>query len=161
MHLLLILGACALDALLGDPVYRLHPIRVLGAWTLLWERGLFRLGLDGRVGGILLWIATVGGALAAWWAVRGALDLLHPWLAFGWDLFIAYSLALHARSVESGTAYPAGVGGAACIRGQDGISIRGKISAQSGVKISPMIRWSLRISTSLRIFLSPAANYKS
>ncbi len=91
-HLLLILGACALDALLGDPVYRLHPIRVLGAWTLLWERWLFRLGLDGRVGGILLWIATVGGALVAWWAVRAALDLLHPWLAFGWDLFIAYSL---------------------------------------------------------------------
>lgn len=91
-HLLLILAACALDAWLGDPVYRLHPIRVLGAWTLLWERWLFRLGLEGRFGGILLWIATVGGALGAWWWVHWALALLHPWLAFGWDLFIGYSL---------------------------------------------------------------------
>ncbi len=101
-HVLLILGACALDALLGDPVYRLHPIRVLGAWTLLWERGLFRLGLAGRGGGILLWIATVGGALAAWWAVRAALDLLHPWLAFGWDLFIAYSLLCARDLLQQG-----------------------------------------------------------
>ncbi|NEX18703.1 MAG: hypothetical protein C1943_19465 [Halochromatium sp.] len=91
-HLLLILGACALDALLGDPVYRLHPIRVLGAWTLICERALFRVGLDGRFGGILLWIATLGGALGVWWLVRLVLDLLHPWLAFGWDLFLAYSL---------------------------------------------------------------------
>lgn len=91
-HLLLIFAACALDALFGDPVYRLHPIRVLGAWTLLCERGLFRVGLDGYLGGILLWIATVGGALVVWWIAHSALDLLHPWLAFGWDLFIAYSL---------------------------------------------------------------------
>ena len=91
-HLLLILAAFALDALLGDPVYRLHPIRVLGAWTLRCEHWLFGVGLDGRGGGMLLWIATVGGALAAWWAVHSALGLLQPWLAFGWDLFIAYSL---------------------------------------------------------------------
>jgi adenosylcobinamide-phosphate synthase len=91
-HLLLILSACALDALLGDPVYRLHPIRVLGAWTLLCERLLFGLGLNGRLGGVLLWIATLGGALGAWWLVREALLGLHPWLAFGWDLFVAYSL---------------------------------------------------------------------
>ncbi len=91
-HLLLILAACALDALLGDPVYRLHPIRVLGAWTLVCERWLFRVGLDGRLGGILLWMLTLGAALGAWWLVHAALQQLHPWLAFGWDLFIAYSL---------------------------------------------------------------------
>lgn len=99
-HLLLILAACAFDALFGDPVYRLHPIRVLGAWTLLCERALFRVGLDGRFGGVLLWIATVGGALVAWWLVHSALERLHPWLAFGWDLFIAYSL-LCARDLIS------------------------------------------------------------
>lgn len=91
-HLLLILAACGLDAVLGDPAYRLHPIRVLGACILAGERWLFRVGLDGRAGGILLWIATVIGALGGWWLVHAALQLLHPWLAFGWDLFIAYSL---------------------------------------------------------------------
>jgi adenosylcobinamide-phosphate synthase len=99
-HLLLIVAACALDALIGDPVYRLHPIRILGAWTLLWERLLFRAGLDGRFGGVLLWLAAVAGALGAWWAVHAALDLLHPWLALGWDIFIAYSL-LCARDLLS------------------------------------------------------------
>jgi adenosylcobinamide-phosphate synthase len=91
-HLLLIVCACLLDALLGDPVYRLHPIRILGAWTLAWERLLFRRGLDGYGGGVVLWIAAVAGALAGWWLVRSGLALRHPWLAFGWDLFIAYSL---------------------------------------------------------------------
>ncbi len=91
-HLLLILAACALDALFGDPVYRLHPIRILGAWTLLCERVLFRIGLDGRFGGMLLWISTVAGALGGWWLVHVALERLHPWLGFGWDLFIGYSL---------------------------------------------------------------------
>lgn len=91
-HLLLILTACTLDALLGDPVYRLHPIRLLGTWTLVWERRLFQLGLNGRGGGVLLWLATVGGALLGWWGLHRLLALLHPWLAFGWDLFIAYSL---------------------------------------------------------------------
>lgn len=91
-HLLLILAACALDAVLGDPVYRLHPIRVLGAWTLLFEHWLFALGLNGRFGGVLLWLASLGGALGAWWLVHAVLAQLHPWLAFGWDLFIAYSL---------------------------------------------------------------------
>lgn len=91
-HLLLVLAACALDARFGDPVYRLHPIRVLGAWTLLWERLLFRAGLDGRLGGVLLWLAVVAGALGGWWAVHAALALLHAWLAFAWDVFITYSL---------------------------------------------------------------------
>jgi adenosylcobinamide-phosphate synthase len=91
-HLLLILAACALDAVLGDPVYRLHPIRVLGAWVSVCERWLFAAGLDGHGGGIVLWIATVGGALAAWWVSHWALGQVHPWLAFAWDLFVAYSL---------------------------------------------------------------------
>jgi adenosylcobinamide-phosphate synthase len=91
-HITLILAACLLDALFGDPVYRLHPIRVIGAWSLLWERGLFALGWNGRLGGLLHWLLVVGGALAAWWVVRLGLGLLHPWLATAWDLFIAYSL---------------------------------------------------------------------
>jgi adenosylcobinamide-phosphate synthase len=91
-HLLLIATAVALDALLGDPVYRLHPIRILGAWTLRCEHWLFGTGLNGRFGGSLLWLLSVGGALLGWWAVHLALARVHPWLAFGWDAFIAYSL---------------------------------------------------------------------
>jgi adenosylcobinamide-phosphate synthase len=91
-HLGIILTACLLDALFGDPVYRLHPVRLLGALSLAAERGLFAVGLDGRLGGVLHWVLVVGGALAGWWGIRRGLSLLHPWLALAWDCFIAYSL---------------------------------------------------------------------
>lgn len=91
-HLALILAAGLLDALLGDPVYRWHPIRLIGALSLAAERRLFDRGLDGRAGGLLHWLIVVGAALAAWWLVRLGLAALQPWLACVWDLFIAYSL---------------------------------------------------------------------
>jgi adenosylcobinamide-phosphate synthase len=91
-HLALVLAAYLLDALVGDPVYRFHPIRIIGAWSLSWERLLFTAGLNGRLGGILHWLLVVGGALAAWWSVRSGLGALRPGAAFAWDLFIAYSL---------------------------------------------------------------------
>lgn len=91
-HLSLILAACLLDAAFGDPVYSLHPIRLLGAWSLSWERCLFAAGLNGYLGGLLHWLLVVGGALAAWWGVRYGLALFHPWAAWAWDIFLAYSL---------------------------------------------------------------------
>jgi adenosylcobinamide-phosphate synthase len=89
-------GAVALDLLMGDPVYRAHPIRLMGN-TLTWlEDGLQKLRADGYGGGIalflLLSIVWVGGS--------GALLLgLQKWnnaAAVIFHLFLAYScLALH------------------------------------------------------------------
>jgi adenosylcobinamide-phosphate synthase len=101
-HLALILAACLLDALIGDPVYRLHPIRVIGAWSLAWERLLFALGLQGRMGGMNHWLLVVGGALAAWWLVRSGLATLHPWGAVAWDIYIASSLLCTRDLLEHG-----------------------------------------------------------
>ncbi|MBT8420657.1 MAG: adenosylcobinamide-phosphate synthase CbiB [Gammaproteobacteria bacterium] len=91
-HLALILAACFLDALFGDPVYPFHPIRLLGRWSLFWERRLFAIGLNGYSGGVVHWHLVAGGALAVWWAVRYGLDSFHPWMAWVWDVFLAYSL---------------------------------------------------------------------
>lgn len=91
-HFALVLIACLLDAAFGDPVYPQHPIRLLGAWSLAWERWLFAAGLNGYLGGLLHWLLVVGGALAAWWGVRCGLGWFHPWLAWAWDVFLAYSL---------------------------------------------------------------------
>ena len=88
----LILAAFLADALLGDPAYRLHPIRLIGAWSLTWERTLFARGWTGRLAGCVHWVLVVGGALPAWWAVHRLLLLVDPWAAWGWDVFIAYSL---------------------------------------------------------------------
>ncbi len=48
--------AVVLDLLIGDPVYPLHPVRILG-WTLTkLEAGLRALRMDGYFGGVILFI---------------------------------------------------------------------------------------------------------
>jgi adenosylcobinamide-phosphate synthase len=108
-HLALVLVAFLADALFGDPVYRLHPIRLLGAWSIRWEKILFCGDLDGYLGGIIHWVLVVGAALLAWWIPHRLLAnwLLwgNPWATWIWDAFIAYSLLclrdllLHGRRV--------------------------------------------------------------
>lgn len=101
-HLDLVIGAWLLDLTLGDPVYRLHPIRLLGAWSLLVERWLFAAGRNGRGGGLLHLLLIVGGALAAWSLVHAALSAITPGLALLWDLYLAYSLLCLRDLFEQG-----------------------------------------------------------
>ena len=88
----LIMCACLLDAALGDPCYRWHPIRVLARWSQHWEHWLFGKGWNGYAAGIVHWLLVVGGALAAWYLMHRILAAGHPALAWLWDLYIAYSL---------------------------------------------------------------------
>ena len=74
--------AALLDLALGDPVYRFHPVRLMGASLTTIENGLRRVGADGYGGGIALffiltalWILIVVLALFAF-AVLG------PWPAW-------------------------------------------------------------------------------
>lgn len=91
-QLALLLAAVLLDALLGDPDYPLHPIRLLGHASIALERRFFARGWDGRIAGAIHGLAVTAGAVVAWWSMRLALALLHPALAWLWDLYIAYSL---------------------------------------------------------------------
>jgi len=43
-----------LDLLFGDPVYRLHPVRLIGKLLTWYEDRPCKIGLDGKFGGILL-----------------------------------------------------------------------------------------------------------
>jgi adenosylcobinamide-phosphate synthase len=104
---LLLLIAVALDLLFGDPVYRLHPIRLMGA-TLSWfERLLRSLGADGYIGGCVLFLL-----LAALWvsgvsAASIGLDLLHPYAGQAIHVFVLFSMIAlgdlfkHGRDVDS------------------------------------------------------------
>jgi adenosylcobinamide-phosphate synthase len=100
-------AAVILDLLLGDPVYPLHPIRLMGHTLSLFERGLRRIGAEGYGGGVALffllaivWVGGTGAVLVA------ALAL--SWkLLFAIEVFLAYScLALrdllkHSWAVEA------------------------------------------------------------
>jgi adenosylcobinamide-phosphate synthase len=92
----------ALDVLLGDPPYRLHPVRVTGRLLAACERLLRRSGLDGRFGGFLLFLLLAlilgGGA----WAVHAGLGALAWPLAWLWDLWLGYSLLALGDLVSHG-----------------------------------------------------------
>jgi adenosylcobinamide-phosphate synthase len=98
--------AVILDLLLGDPVYPLHPIRLMGHTLTFFDRGLRRIGADGYGGGIalffLLAMVWVGGTV-----VVVAVALIVSWkLSLAIEIFLAYScLALrdllkHSWAVE-------------------------------------------------------------
>lgn len=101
-HLVLVLSACLLDALIGDPVSPLHPVRLIGTWALWCERRLFAWGFDGRIGGVIQWLLVVGTALGVWFGLHLALGAIHRALAWGWDLGIAASLLCTRSLLEQG-----------------------------------------------------------
>lgn len=105
-HALILVLAALLDLAIGDPPYRAHPIRLMGA-TLSWtERALRAAGADGYGGGVALlvvlavvWVGGTCGLVlgAAHWSAPAGLVV---------ELFFVYSfLALgdllrHVWAVE-------------------------------------------------------------
>ena len=99
--------AVVLDLAAGDPVYRWHPVRLIGG-SLTWMEGRLRAsGADGRIGGCILFVVLAlvcsGGATAL---VAGA-ACLHPLVAAAAHLFVVYSLIalgdllVHADEVDA------------------------------------------------------------
>ncbi len=84
--------AVIVDLAIGDPVYRWHPVRLIGRSLAATEGALRRMGADGYAGGIFLFVilATVwvGGVSMA---VSG-LFLISAWLGRALHLFVLYSL---------------------------------------------------------------------
>ncbi len=91
-HPVLLLCAVVLDGILGDPVYRWHPVRLMGHTLTVVERILRRIGMDGYAGGCMLFLALsafwvgVSAALALW------LNGLHPVLNGVYQVFLIYSM---------------------------------------------------------------------
>jgi adenosylcobinamide-phosphate synthase len=87
-HAIVLAAAVILDLLLGDPIYPLHPIRLMGHTLSLFERGLRRIGADGYGGGIALFFL-----LAIVW-VSGTVALLVAALTVSWKLLLAIEIFL-------------------------------------------------------------------
>lgn len=80
------------DHLLGDPVYSLHPIRLMGNLLSYIEKQLFTLGFTGYGGGVLLFLALISISLGVVETIHWGLNQIHWSLGWGWYLFVAYSL---------------------------------------------------------------------
>ena len=52
-------AAFILDLLIGDPEYPLHPVRLLGRMISFLEKWLFKSGLNGFTGGVILLLSVV------------------------------------------------------------------------------------------------------
>jgi adenosylcobinamide-phosphate synthase len=84
--------AVVVDLAAGDPVYRWHPVRLIGA-ALTWiEARLRDIGLDGYGGGILLFIALAGVSLGVLAGLVAGAHAIAPWLAVVIHLAVLYSL---------------------------------------------------------------------
>ena len=83
--------AFLLDFFIGDPRYRLHPIRMIGHGIAFFEKILRRISLDRKVGGILLVLMIETASLTGYIAVSLGLHHLYRPLGLGFDLFICYS----------------------------------------------------------------------
>lgn len=104
--IIILAGAFILDLILGDPVYRLHPVRLLGHLIGWLEHLLFKVGLSGFAGGGLLFAGSILGAgsvfliVAMLWHVFPVAGLLG-------FMFLVYStigfrdMANHALPVEA------------------------------------------------------------
>jgi adenosylcobinamide-phosphate synthase len=99
-----------LDALIGDPVFRWHPIRLLGNLLSAFERLLFRMGANGYVGGVMLFLLLVATVVPLCVALLVGTAAVHPWavdFAAGlilWACFALRDLIVHGERVARAVA---------------------------------------------------------
>lgn len=87
-----LLCAVVLDGLLGDPIYRWHPVRLMGHTLTGVERMLRRIGMDGYFGGGTLFLV-----LAVFWVGISATPAVvfqgfHTELNRIYQIFVIYSM---------------------------------------------------------------------
>ncbi|MBF0245519.1 MAG: cobalamin biosynthesis protein CobD [Planctomycetes bacterium] len=104
-NLLLLLLSFFLDMLFGDPVYRFHPVRLIGNSLVFIENALWKIGLNGRGGGILLFLLLSILWLSLYYSIYLLLLKLFPLAAYafqvylGWHLLSLKDLHVHAGRV--------------------------------------------------------------
>ena len=96
-----------LDLIFGDPVYRFHPVRMIGS-MISWHEALLRhSGLNGKFGGVLLSLLLILSILLFSIGIFKFLEYFHWTLSWIWYVFLGWSfLALgdllkHARLVAA------------------------------------------------------------
>lgn len=101
------LAACGtgfvLDFLFGDPVFLYHPVRLMGAFIALLERGARSICRGNEkallAAGVFLWVLAAGGSAAVVCLLLYEAQLIHPAFRFVLESFWCYQL-LAAKSLK-------------------------------------------------------------
>ncbi len=80
-----------LDLLLGDPVYRYHPVRIIGHGISSMTNNLRKIGIDGKAGGLIMVILLVFIIISSYVMISLGLFYLYPLFGTLFDIFIFYS----------------------------------------------------------------------
>ena len=88
---IIIFIAFLLDIFIGDPLYRYHPIRIIGRCINLLEEGLRGLGWVGKGGGIILVLTTMIVILSTYLILSTLFFHLSRWLGLFFNLYLCYS----------------------------------------------------------------------
>jgi adenosylcobinamide-phosphate synthase len=99
----ILISSLVLDLIFGDPPFRFHPVRLIGATISGAERIFLRLGWSGLIGGTVLTSGTIAVSLGLYLAVRIFLGRLHPFLTSVLDLYLAYSFLALKDLLEHAT----------------------------------------------------------
>ena len=86
-----LLIAALVDYAIGDPVYRAHPVRLIGRVLQAIERASRACGADGYGGGIVLFVLLAAVSLAATVAALRAAASVSAALAWTLHVFLLYS----------------------------------------------------------------------
>jgi adenosylcobinamide-phosphate synthase len=87
----ILLVAVGIDLVIGDPVYPLHPIRIIGTLLTTLESMLRRIGADGYGGGIALLFLLTATSLAGVGALVAGAARLNASLGWVVHAFLLYS----------------------------------------------------------------------
>jgi len=99
---ILLLCCIVIDSIFGDPVYRYHPIRLLGNFLSLVEKYLRKIKLDGLFGGFLLFIILFFSSIGLFYGMIWILLKIHISLVYLWILFIGWNtISLKDLSIHS------------------------------------------------------------
>ena len=96
-----------LDLIFGDPVYRFHPVRMIGSLISWYEVVLRHSGMNGKFGGVLLSLLLILSILLFSIGIFKFLEYFHWTLSWIWYVFLGWScLALgdllkHSRQVAA------------------------------------------------------------
>ena len=101
--------AWILDVVIGDPPHWPHPVRWIGRLINISQRVVRRVCHSERalrIGGGVMWLVVVGLTYAVAWGVLHLAASVHPWLGFGVEVWMIFTvlagrcLAQSALAVE-------------------------------------------------------------